>query len=184
VTKKTMARRYAIALFDVLKSSGDPGRAERDLESFSLLLSNSPDLKRVFETPGVPASKKRAIIEALLTSGGGVVSEVRHLLLMLADRDRLAALPEIADAYAARLRTMRGIVNAELTTAVPLEDAQRGPLVAALGRAAGSTVAATERVDPAILGGMVARVGGRVYDGSVATHLERMRRRLIEAGER
>jgi F0F1-type ATP synthase delta subunit len=65
----------------------------------------------------VPASKKRAILEALLKSSGSVCPEVQRLLLMLAERDRLSSVPDIADAYAARLRTLRGIVNAELTTA-------------------------------------------------------------------
>jgi F-type H+-transporting ATPase subunit delta len=183
VTLKTVARRYAIALFDVLQKRGDQGTAERDLEGFRALLAGSAELTRVFENPAVPASKKRGIVEALLASSGGVSPEVRRLLLMLADRDRLWLLPEIADGYAVRLRKMRGIVNAELTTAGPLPASQRASLLAALARAAGSQVAMTEKVDPAIIGGVIARVGSVVFDGSVAAQLERMRRRLIDAGE-
>ena len=179
-----MARRYAIALFDVLQKRGDQGRAERDLEGFRALLGGSAELTRVFDSPAVPASKKRAIVEALLASAGDVTPEVRRLLLMLAERDRLGSVPDIADAYADRLRQMRGIVNAELTTAMPLPESQRAALVAALGKAAGSAVAMTERVDPAIIGGVIARVGSVVFDGSVASQLERMRRRLIAAGDR
>ena len=179
-----MARRYAIALFDVLQKSGDQGRAEQDLEAFRRLLPDHTELTRVFENPGVPASKKRAIVEALLNSSGEVSSEVRRLLLMLAERDRLSSLPDIADAYAEQLRKLRRIVNAELTTAAPLPESQRASLIAALGKAAGSEVAITEKVDPAIIGGVIARVGSVVFDGSVATQIARMRRRLIDAGER
>jgi F-type H+-transporting ATPase subunit delta len=81
------------------------------------------------------------------------------------------------------VRQLRRVVTAELTTAMPLPDSQRATLVAALGRAAGAEVALTERVDPALIGGVVARVGSVVFDGSVLTQIERMRRRLIGAGE-
>ena len=178
-----MARRYAIALFDVLQKSGEQGRAEQDLEAFRALLAGNRELAKVFENPAVPASKKRGIVEALLASSGDISPEVRRLLLMLAERDRLASVPEIADAYAARVRTMRGIITAELTTATPIEQSQRTRLIAALGQAAGSAVVLTEKVDPAIIGGMIARVGSRVFDGSVVAQIERMRRRLIDAGE-
>ena len=178
-----VARRYAIALFDVLEKGGDFGRAEQDLEAFRALVASRADLTRVFENPAVPASKKLAIVDALMNAAGGVSPEVRRLLLMLAERDRLMAVPDIADAYAERLRKKRGIVNAELTTAMPLTVSQRAPLVAALARAAGATIALTEKVDPEIIGGAIARVGSVVYDGSVAAQLERMRRRLIDAGE-
>ena len=183
MTLKTIARRYAIALFDVLQRAGDQGRAEQDLETFRALLTGSAELKKVFDNPAVPASKKRAIVEALLQATGSVSAEVRRLLLMLADRDRLSLVGDVADAYAERLRTMRGVVNAELTTAMPLPSSQRASLVAALGKAAGAQVALTEKVDSSIIGGVIARVGGTVFDGSVVAQIARMRRRLIDAGE-
>jgi F-type H+-transporting ATPase subunit delta len=183
VTLKTIARRYAIALFDVLQKTGDQGRAEQDLEALRAVLHGNAELAKVFENPAVPASKKRAIVEALLTAAGEVSPEVRRLLLMLAERDRLALLPDVADAYAERLRKLRHVVTAELTTAMPLPDSQRASLVAALGKAAGSHVALTEKIDPSIIGGVIARVGSVVFDGSVLTQIERMRRRLIDAGD-
>jgi len=182
VTLKTIARRYAIALFDVLQKTGDQGRAEQDLETLRTALRSHAELAKVFENPAVPASKKRAIVEAIL-AGSDVSPEVRRLLLMLAERDRLSLLPDVADAYAERLRKLRHVVTAELTTAMPLPDAQRASLVAALGKAAGSHVALTEKIDPSIIGGVIARVGSVVFDGSVLTQIERMRRRLIDAGE-
>ena len=78
---------------------------------------------------------------------------------MLADRDRLAGLPELAATFAERLLDAQHIVSADVVTAAPLTDASRAALSAALGRATGKSVTITERVDPAIVGGVVARVG-------------------------
>ena len=183
MTLKTIARRYAIALFDVLQRTGDQGRAEQDLEAIRRLFAEHGELAKVFETPAVPASKKRAIVSAVIEAGGDITPQVRRLLLMLAERDRLSLVPDIADAYAERVRQLRRVVTVELTTAMHLPHSQRATLVAALGRAAGADVALTERVDPALIGGVVARVGSVVFDGSVLTQIERMRRRLIGAGE-
>jgi F-type H+-transporting ATPase subunit delta len=99
---------------------------------------------------------------------------------MLADRDRLMLLSEVRAAFEARLRQERHVLQAEVVTAVPLPESQRDSLVAALRQAAGSDLALTERVDPAIIGGVIARVGSLVFDGSVTRQLERMKQRLLQ----
>jgi len=182
VTLKTIARRYAIALFDVLHKRGEQGRAAQDLERFRVLMTANAELAKVFENPAIPATKKRAIVESLL-AGDDFNADVRRLILMLAERDRLSLLPDISDAYAERLRRERGVVLAEVTTAVPIPESQRPALFAALAKAAKSEVSVTEKIDPSIVGGVIARVGSVVFDGSVTTQIERLRRRLIEAGE-
>jgi F-type H+-transporting ATPase subunit delta len=99
---------------------------------------------------------------------------------MLADRDRLALLPAVTAAFDERVRRERHVLQAEVVTAVPLPDAQRAALSGALRRAAGSELTITEKVDPAIIGGVIARVGSLVFDGSVTRQLERMKQRLLE----
>ena len=94
---------------------------------------------------------------------------------MLADRDRLALLPPVAAAFAERLMDAKRLAQADVVTAVPLTAASRAALADALGRASGKSVTMTERVDPAIIGGVVARIGTFVYDASVAGQLERLR---------
>jgi F-type H+-transporting ATPase subunit delta len=177
---RTVARRYAGALFDVAHKAGTIDRAERQLAAFGEMLGGHSELRRVLETPAIAPQKKRAIVEALLAKTGERDGEVQRLLSMLADRDRLALLPEIAVAFADRLRQSRRVLQAEITTAVPLPEAQRASLAAALKRAAGSDLTITEKVDPAIIGGVVARVGSQVFDGSVTGQLERMRQKLLQ----
>lgn len=176
----TVARRYGGALFDVARKNGTLDRAERELGAFRTLLDEHAELRRIFETPAVAPLKKRAILDQVLERAGDIDHEVRQLLRMLADRDRLALLPEIETAFQGRLRQERHVLQAEVVTAVPLPEAQRASLASALRRAAGSDLTITERVDPGIIGGVIARVGSLVFDGSVTRQLERMKQRLLE----
>ena len=181
MTPRTVARRYAAALFDVVHTSGDIDRAERDLRGFADAVAGHPELQHVFESPAIPAEKKRAVAEALFAASGDVSAEVRRLVLLLADRERLAIVGDIASAFAARVMQAKKIVPAEVVTAVALPDGPRHALAQALGKAAGGEVRMTARVDPGILGGVIAKVGTVVYDGSVTHQVERMRQRLMES---
>jgi F-type H+-transporting ATPase subunit delta len=180
MTARTAARRYAGALFDVVQKQGNLDSAERDVLAMRDLVTGHDQLRRVFETPAVPIQKKRAVIEAILSAAGSTSPEVRRMLLMLADRDRLALLPDIAEAFAERTMAARRVLPAEVVTAVPLDDARRAAVTYALARAAGCDVTLSERVDPAIIGGMIARVGSTVYDASVTRQLEKMRQQLLD----
>jgi F-type H+-transporting ATPase subunit delta len=174
---RAISRRYANALFDVLGRHGDLDRAGRDLAGFSGLLTGHADLQKALENPAVPSSKKRAIVDALLQHTD-VLPEVLRLLLLLAESDRVALMPEVAQAFGDRLLELRRIVAAEVTTAAPLDPSTRDAVAAALGRATGTQVTLSERVDPEIVGGLIARVGSVVFDGSLTRQVERMRDRL------
>jgi F-type H+-transporting ATPase subunit delta len=102
------------------------------------------------------------------------------LILMLADRNRLELLPALAADYRERLMDYRQITRAEVTTALPLLPEQLTQLEERLAAATGRRVTMTTHVDPALIGGVVARVGSTVYDGSIATQLANMRERLEE----
>ena len=180
MTPQTVSRRYAKALFDVAQRAGTLDRVERDLESFRALIASHAELGRTFENATIPLQKKRAIVDALIGASGDMSDEVKRLLTLLADRDRLPAISNVADAFQARLREVRKIVPAEIVTAVPLGDARRGALARALGKAMGGEVTLTERVDPEIIGGVVAKVGSLVFDGSVTRQIARMKQRLGE----
>ena len=110
-----------------------------------------------------------------------MLSVVGKLLVLLAERDRVAILPDLVNAYHARLLEHRKIVRAEVVTAVPLGPEQAQGIERSLAGAVGRTVSLTTRVDPALIGGVVARVGGTVYDASITRQLERLKERLHQA---
>jgi F-type H+-transporting ATPase subunit delta len=173
-----VARRYAAALFDVAAKAGSTERASQDLGALARLFADHAELRHVIASPTVPASAKKSIFVALMDATGVASAEVRRLIGMLADRDRLSLLPALASAFAMRVDEAKKVATADVVTAAPLTPASRAALAEALGRASGKTVTMTERVDPAIIGGVVARIGTFVYDGSVSRQLERMRERL------
>ena len=184
MTLATAARRYARALFDVvLQQQGDLDRIGRELDEFAVLVAGNPALHAVISNPAVPAGKKRAMVDALVAQAGTLSDPVARTLALLADRDRLALIPQIARAYGERLMDHRHIVRAEVTTAVPIVAERTKAIAAALGKATGRQVLVDSKVDGAILGGVVARVGSIVYDGSVARQLERMKEQLVESGQ-
>ncbi|HYN10807.1 MAG TPA: ATP synthase F1 subunit delta [Vicinamibacterales bacterium] len=179
MTPRAVARRYAAALFDVVHKHGDIDRADQELGAIKLAIAGHDQLRKVLEAPGVPMPVKRRILDDVVTGAGDVSQEIRRLLGLLAERDRLAMVPDVADAFAERVMQAKKIVPAEVVTAVPLPDDSRAALAAALGRAAGAHVTITERVDPSIVGGVIARVGSVVFDGSVTTQIARLRQKLV-----
>ena len=173
------AVRYARALFDVALKESDPSLIEPELSSIVALVKGHADLQNAFESPGVPPVAKKAVAQALVERGQFTPS-VGKLLVMLAERDRLTLLSDVLEAFRARLRQQQRVIEAEVTTAIPLEPAQQAALQQRLGAATARQVTLTTKVDPALIGGVVARIGSTVYDGSLATQLTKLRGRLAE----
>jgi F-type H+-transporting ATPase subunit delta len=171
------ASRYARALLDVAIKESLAERAEQDLAAFSALLTDHPDAQAALTHPAVPAMRKRALTHEL-TTRLSLSTPVAKLLAMLADRDRLSLVPELLEVYRERLLEHQQVVRAEITTAEPLAADREAELESRLARATGRRVTLTTRVDPALIGGVVTRIGSVVYDGSLATQLTRMRDRL------
>jgi len=178
---RAAATRYARALFDVALKESDVAQVERDLAAFAGLMSSNPDLQGALTNPAVPVAGKRAVTETLATRLA-VASPVRKLLDLLAQRDRLAVVPDLLAVYRERLMEHQQIVRAEVTTASPLSPDRTAQIQQRLAQATGRHVEVTTSVDPAIIGGIVARIGSTVYDGSVATQLSKIRERLVQEG--
>ena len=176
---RTSAARYAKALFDVATKESSPERAEQELAAFAELVKQHADLQKVLNNPALPAARKRAVIQQL-TARSGPPSPVGKLLLLLAERGRLVLLPELLDVYRERLMEHQRVVRAEVTTAQPLSPERASQLEQRLASMTGRRVTMSTKVDPAIIGGVVARIGSTVYDGSLATQLARFRSRLEE----
>jgi len=181
MTRKTAAARYARALFDVaLKEDADLDLIEQELSQFAELMGGHSTLGKVLLNPAVPAPRKRAAVTEL-ASRAGVSPITGKLLALLAERDRLVLLPDLVAAYRDRVLGYRNIVRAEVTTAAPLPADRAVHIQQSLAGLTGLTVTMETRVDPGIIGGVVARVGSTVYDASVTRQLERMKERLVES---
>ena len=180
MTSRTAALRYARALFDVVvKEKADLEQIELNLADFSALVAGNPLLEKVLLNPAVPTPRKRAAVVELVARAT-VTPQVAKLLVLLAERDRLVLLPDLLDTYRQRLLDHRNIVRAEVTTATPLAADRAQAIERSLAKATGRTVTLSMRVDPSLIGGLVARLGSTVYDGSLAGQLAKMKERLGE----
>ncbi len=176
MTDRAAATRYARALLDVSLADGDPERVERDLSAFATLLNDHSMLRSVLLNPGVSAARKRDVASEILDASGEVSVVARRLIVMLGERDRFGLLTELLDVFRERLMDHRGILRARITTAAPVDDARTQAIGNALAAATGRQVTIEASVDPTLVGGLVTQIGGTVYDGSVARHLEQLRR--------
>ena len=182
MTNKTAALRYARALLDVaIKERAPLDGIGDELAAFVDLFTQNPSLERVMLHPAVPVPRKRAAMAALVERArpSPILSK---LLVLLAERDRLVLLPDLLSAYRERVLDHQQVVRAEVTTASPIGPDRAQGIERGLARLTGRTVRLGVRTDPTLIGGVVARIGDTIYDGSVTTQLERMKKRLVEAG--
>jgi F-type H+-transporting ATPase subunit delta len=178
MTSRTAAARYARALLDVAsKESADLDQVGLELDDFLRLLKQNSALDRVMMNPAVPAPRKHAAMVEL-SRLAGLSPVVAKLLALLAVRDRLMLLDDLAAAYRDMLMDRQNVVRAEITSSVPLPVEKARAIEEKLAAVTGKRVSMVATVDKDILGGVVARVGGTVYDASIATQLRKMRERL------
>ena len=176
---RTSATRYAKALLDVAIKESDPVRIERDLTAVVDAVTTHGELQRVLTSPRTPQTARLGIVKAL-TDMAQVQPPVAKLLAMLAERGRLELLPELLAVYRERLLSYRNIVRAVVTSAAPLTAEKVRAIEQRLARATGKNVQLETAVDPAIIGGVITRIGSTVYDGSIRTQLAKMRQQLVE----
>lgn len=175
-----IASRFSRALADILSSSEAADDAVRKLRAFDELQQSSPDLKNILISPAVSGRKKKAAV-ARFADQIGFSPLLKNFMYVLIDHRRTAMLGEILASLEAQLDERRGIVRAQVQSARPLDEGQRQEVEAALSRATGKQVFGQYAVDDALIGGLVARVGSKVYDGSVRGQLQAMRVRLVRS---
>lgn len=172
------ASRYARAFADVVASAKlDTAAIDRQLNDFLATWDGSAELRDLFANPAVPAPQKVGILDKM-NAKLGLQRELRNLIAVLINNDRIAHIHEVADAYRAELQQRQGIRQAEIVTARELNENERGSLLADVGKLAGAEVRATFKLDESILGGTVVRIGSTVYDGSVRGRLDRLKEAL------
>jgi F-type H+-transporting ATPase subunit delta len=178
MASRASARRYARALFDVVSKSGDVDAALAEVKAIGVAISGHADLRRALTSPGVPVSAKQSVVRELVALQP-VSKVIARLLELIVENDDVDEIEEIVEQFEQRVLELHQVVRADITSAVPLSAEKVQAIEASLATAAGARVVITTRVDPEILGGVVAKVGSRVYDGSIARHLARIRTRLV-----
>jgi F-type H+-transporting ATPase subunit delta len=174
-----VAARYARALLEVaLDKKTDLDRIANELEGFQSLLERESTLAAALAAPTIPAVKRVAILEAVLASAK-VAPQTLNLLRLLATNERIALVPFVAERFRRLVLEHKQIQPGEVVSAHPLSSDQKKRLAGQLGQALGKTMELSYRTDPEILGGVVVRVGNRVFDASVTNQLRRFKEEAL-----
>lgn len=178
MARRFYARRYAQAVFSIAREKKELDRWQSDLEKVAGL-GEDATVTALLENPKVPFEAKAKILSEHL---GDVNPLALNLVYLLVTKGRLGMLGDIADEYQVLLDGYYGIERAEVTTAVALDDKEVAELGERLGKMLGKKVVVEARVDKGLIGGMVARVGGKLLDGSTISKLMGMREALAGGG--
>jgi F-type H+-transporting ATPase subunit delta len=173
----SLSRRYAKAVFGIGSEQGDLDKLGSDLRSLAKAMNESAELRSTLTSPALARTDRKKVIDGLLQAIG-VVSTTRNLVYLLLDGERLSSVPAISRELDAMIEGKAGRVTAEVTSAKPLDPTQLSQITAALEKLSGKKVSVTKREDPELLGGVVAKVGDTVYDGSLRTQLRTLRDEL------
>ena len=176
-----LAERYAAALFELADERRELDAAAEDLRGLRAMLAGSADLSRLVRSPILSREAQGKAIAAL-AQRAEMSRLVRDFLGVVARNRRLFAVPAMITAYLAKLAERRGEVTAEVTAAQPLSETQLGALTEQLRRSLGRRVSVEIRVDPALIGGLVVKLGSRMIDASLASKLRRLRLAMKSAG--
>lgn len=172
----SLSRRYAKALFELARESGQEESIVDELERF-LATSSESRLGAVLSNPGFTLdSRKKILLQVAKTLQ--LSSTTEHFLSLLLDRDRLACVPAIIASYRHLLNQAKGRVDAKVTAAEALGSVVIERLRDSLGRLSGKEVVLEEETNPELIGGLLVEFQGKIYDGSVRTQLEKMKQRI------
>jgi F-type H+-transporting ATPase subunit delta len=177
---EAIARRWARAIFDLGKETGNVAAVGRDLSSFANLYTDNEELSSVVDNPLVPDGTREAIVREL-SEKMGLLETTRSALRLLARKRRFATLPEIARQLTRLTDEDANIVRAEVASAGPLTEAYLAKLHAELEKATGKKVVIAHKQDPTLLGGVVTRIGDQVIDGSIRARLASFKEALLRS---
>lgn len=168
-----VADRYATALYAQADETGQLDQTVSEMEALARLVDQSADLRRLLMSPLIDVTHAREAASAVLQAQG-FGKLVQDFVGVVANNRRLPALRTIIEAFATLVAERRGVVVAHVQTAHPLSDVQREQLRARLIEAGYGAVDIKDTVDPALLGGLVVRIGARLYDTSLKSRLQRL----------
>jgi len=176
-----LAERYALALFDLADERHALDEVAGDLRELRAMVLASPDFSRLLRSPVLSRDEQGKAIAAI-GEQAGLSQLTRDFLGVVARNRRLFEIPGMITAYLAQLAERRGEVTAEVTVAQPLDETRMAALNEQLRRAVGARVTVDVKVNPALLGGMIVKVGSRMVDASLNSRLQRLRLAMRSAG--
>lgn len=174
---QTVARRYASALADVVIERKEEREVQQEIDQWSSMIESNPNLKEVFANPTIGYEEKRKVLEELI-SRTRVRPTTASFFRVLLRNQRLSQLRDVAERFAQVLDERGGVVSASVTTAKPIPEDLKNQLRDSLAAATGRNVRVTFNTDETIIGGVVARIGSTIFDGSIQNRLERLSEEL------
>ncbi len=175
----SLARRYARALMSIGADAGNAEKLGADLRAFAQAMQISPELVTTITNPAFPRADRKKIVDALATRFA-VHPTSRTFLYVLLDKERLSHLPAMSREVDAALEAQAGRISAEVVSATALTPAQLSQITATLEKLSGKKIQLARREDPELLGGIIAKVGDIIYDGSVRTQLRQLRDQMAK----
>lgn len=175
----SLSRRYARAIVEIGTQHGNLDKMGADLRSLAKAMHDSAELVTALTNPAIRRADRRNVIDGLLQRVGAE-QYTANVVRLLLDGERLSSLPAIAREVDAMIEARAGRMAAEVTSARPLDAGELAQLTAALERLSGKRLTVTRREDPELLGGVVAKLGDTVYDGSLRTQLRTLRDELTK----
>jgi F-type H+-transporting ATPase subunit delta len=178
VSVSIVARRYAKALLELGVEEGTLDQLVDEMTTLAQAWETSAELRNAVENPMVPLEVKKAVVGELAAQIGATPT-TRNTLLLLVDRRRMKTLPHLAGFLRELGDARKGVLRAEVTTAAPLSDAYYTRLQAQLEKMTGKRIVVDKRTDPTLVAGVVARIGDRIFDGSLRTRLQSLKDALL-----
>ncbi|MDQ6788374.1 MAG: ATP synthase F1 subunit delta [Acidobacteriota bacterium] len=177
---ETVARRYAVALADVVTKTNDASGVQNELKQWEIMTNSNTDLLEVFNNPSIQQENKEKVLESLIERVKPSKTTANFLRVLLRN-GRLTDISEINRKFASVLEERSGGVSAQITSARPLTEAQKTEIKINLEKMTGMRISPNFATDDTIIGGVVTRIGSTVYDGSVKTQLENLKQQMIKS---
>jgi len=176
-----LAGRYASALYELADEQKALDKVADDLRGLNDALVESDDLRRMVRSPVISRSEQQSAMSAFAVKAG-MHGLTKNFVLVLARNRRLFVLDQMIGAFLDLLAEKRGEVTAEVTTARPLEDSALAKITDAIKQTVGAQARVETKVNPDLLGGLVGRLGSRMYDNSLSSKLQRLELAMKGAG--
>ena len=175
---ETVARRYALALADVVTKTNETDSVKAELKTWEEMINANADLQNAFRNPAISHDNKEKVLESLIAKTQPTKTTANFLRVLLRN-SRLTEIGEINEKFAYVLEERSGVVSANITSARPLSENEKTEMKTNLEKLTGKQIRLNFTTDKTLIGGVVARLGSTVYDGSVRTQLEELKQQMI-----